>query len=602
MIAAPALRPYQEKCLDAIVAARESGLTRLLVQAATGVGKTQIFASLPTRLKPWLDTFPAGSRRFLIIAHRDELLEQAAARIQSLNPGLMVSIEQGPRVANRYADVVIASIQTLSAMKYRRLKHLMGPQGFRVVIYDECHHISSPTARTSLVHLGFLPPGDASDTDSLEAPSYDDVTVMAAALDGWDATAPKDRLLIGFTATPNRSDGIGLGAVLQSLVFTYPIKRAIEDQWLVPIAAWVIETKSTLDQVKLNRGDFNQRELAEAVNNPARNALAIAAWQEHAGDQPTIVFTVDVQHAHDLAAAFVAAGARFKALSGETPKDERRAMLQELRSGALDGICNCMVLTEGTDLPMVSCIVHAKPTKSATLYEQMTGRGLRIHPGKTECTVIDLVDIARKHSLQTAPVLYGLPPGIKANGEDLGTLENQLEEFLRKHPGFNLESAGRKTMAELNAWAATFDVWAVPSLGAFGNGRALQWIKSGLDEYRLEYPWLDGFERLKVARDLLDRFSVSLTFRPREGGAVRQRTIAHEIETADAAAGLAEAFVLQERRAVMKLKSADAPWRARAASEKQIELLQRMRVPVKPGLLAGEASDLIDVAQQRRKR
>lgn len=370
----------------------------------------------------------------------------------------------------------------------------------------------------------------------------------------------------------------------------------------MPIVPWVVETKSTLDEVSTNRGDFNQRELADAVNNPHRNALAVESWATYAGDQSTIAFTVDVQHAHDLAAAFQVCGITAKAISGETPKDERRATLAAYTRGDVQVITNCMVLTEGTDLPRTGCILHAKPTKSATLYEQMTGRGLRIHPGKTECVVIDMVDIARKHSLQTAPVLYGLPPGIKANGEDLGALENQLEEFLRKHPGFNLESAGRKTMAELNAWASTFDVWAVPELGAFGVGRMLTWIKSGTDEYRLEYPWLDGFELLKVARDLLDRFSVSLTFRPKDGGNVRQRTIAMEVDNASAAASLAEAFVLQERRDVMKLKRADAPWRARPASPNQLSLLKRLRVPVRPGLTAGEASDQIDLAQARRRR
>jgi ATP-dependent helicase IRC3 len=571
---------------------------------STGLGKTVAFAALLRHpaMREWLETFPEGQRKMLVIAHREELLDQSADKIQRANPGILVSIEQGDRVANRYSDVIIASIQTLQASKFKRLKALLRTCKFRIVIIDEAHHAAAPTYRTALVHLGFLPPADASDSEEIEAANETDAAEMAKNLAAWDERAPKDQLLVGVTATPNRSDAIGLGAVFQSLCYSYGLKAAIDDQWLVPIVPWVVETKSTLDDVGTNRGDFNQRELADAVNNAHRNALAVEAWTTYAGDQSTLAFTVDVAHAHALAEAFQVVGIEARAVSGKTDKEERRQILADYTAGRVRVICNCMIFTEGTDLPRTGCILHAKPTKSTTLYTQMTGRGLRLYPGKKECVVIDLVDIAKRHSLQTAPVLYGLPPGIKANGKDLATLENELEAFLRAHPGFNIDGAGRKTMEELNAWASTFDVWDVPELGAFGAGRALNWIKSGLDEYRLEYPWLDGFELLKVARDLLDRFSVSLTFRPKGGGSVRQRTIAMEIESADAAAGLAEAFVLQERRAVMKLKSADAPWRLRPASEKQIGLLARLRVAIKPGLTAGAASDLIDIAQSRRKR
>ena len=109
----------------------------ILIPGPTGCGKTQIFASLPTRLSGWLETFPVNSRKILIIAHREELIDQAAARIQQLNPGLMVSVEQGDRHANRYSDVVIASIQTLSARKGVRLDRLLKHVVFRVVVYDE---------------------------------------------------------------------------------------------------------------------------------------------------------------------------------------------------------------------------------------------------------------------------------------------------------------------------------------------------------------------------------------------------------------------------------------------------------------------------------
>jgi ATP-dependent helicase IRC3 len=279
------------------------------------------------------------------------------------------------------------------------------------------------------------------------------------------------------------------------------------------------------------------------------------------------------------------------------------------------------VLTEGTDLPRTECILHAKPTSSATLYEQTTGRGLRIHPDdqagplrlialasgarflKSSCIVIDLVDVARRHSLQAAPVLYGLPPSLVAKGKSLQQLKDEYEEFVAKYPGFDVAAAGRCSLADLRMKASTFDIWQVPELGAFGKGRALDWIKFGPDQYQIQYPWADGTETLTVAPDILGHFEVVCTLRPAGGIAgVRQRTLATQVLTAEAAAGLAEAFVLQERRSVMKLKDRDAPWRSRPASSGQIGLLRRLRVPFKNGITMGEASSLIDLAKARGGR
>lgn len=605
------LRPYQTASLEAIVAARIDGKNRLLVKKPTGTGKTVTFAAMLQwpGLKSWLETFPKNERKMLVIAHREELLTQARAKICAANPGLIVDIEQGDSRASRYSDVVIASIQTLQAMKFRRLERLMLHHKFRIVIVDEAHHAAAPSYRTALVHLGFLPPADASESTEIEAADFDDVLEMEKALKHWDARAPKDRLLVGVTATPNRSDAIGLGCVFQTIAYSYDLKQAIKDGWLVPPKPWVIESKVNLDNVRITAGEFNQKDLAEAVNLEVRNKLAVAGWREHADGLSTIAFTVDVAHAHALAEEFRAAGVPAEALSGETPKDDRRNMLKRFTEGTLEVICNCMVLTEGTDLPRTSCILHAKPTKSATLYEQMTGRGLRLYPGKSECVVIDVVDIARRHSLQTTAVLYGLPPGLRGNGKTLEQLERELEEFQAKYPAFDLEAALKGaglTLEQLQAQASTFDIWTVPELGALGMGRALNWIRTAADIFRLQYPWGDGTETLQVSPDLLGKWEISCTLRAgslEKGYTSRQRTIATGIEQADGAAAIAEAFVLQERRSVMKLKDKDAPWRTRPASPKQLQLLARLKVPHNPKVLTmGGASDLIDLAQARRAK
>lgn len=625
-VEAPTQRDYQEQASTAVEGAFfDAGQNRLLVKKPTGTGKTVWFAGLlkRPRIEEWLKATPSKGAKLLVIAHREELLEQAADKINRQNKGLIVSIEQGDRYANNYSDVVIASIQTLAAVNFRRLRRLMKHHAFRIVIVDEAHHAAAKTYRTVLALLGFLPIADAilSGATNIEAATHDDIAKMEEALRGWDAIAPRDRILIGVTATPNRSDAVGLGCVFQSIAYSYGLKQAIDDGWLVPLVPWVIETTTSLDGVHMARGDFNQRELADAVNNEQRNRLALAAWRAHADGLATIGFSVDVAHAHELARIFVDDGIAAKAISGETPKEDRRIFLRNYTEGTLDVLMNCMVLTEGTDLPRTECILHAKPTSSATLYEQMTGRGLRIHPDdpagperlaallagartiKPSCIVIDLVDVARRHSLQAAPVLYGLPPSLVAKGKSLQQLKDEFDEFMAKYPGFDVAGAGRATLEDLRMRASTFDIWEVPELGAFGNGRALDWIKFGPDQYQIQYPWADGTETLTIAPDLLGHFEVVCTLRSNGGPAgIRQRTLAAQVTTADAAAGLAEAFVLQERRSVMKLKDRDAPWRGRPASSGQIGLLKRLRVPFKNGITMGEASSLIDLAKARGGR
>ena len=626
-MSAPTLRPYQLEAIEAVWTAKLAGQNRVLVKMPTGTGKTVMFAEmLPLYAKRWELLLPNAKQnrgaRMLVIAHREELLDQAAAKIQAANPRLVVDVEQGDRYASRMSDVIIASIQTLAAVKFRRLKRLLAHHTFRLVIVDEAHHAAAASYRTALVHLGFLPPADATDHEELEAADFDDVAEMERALKGWDAIAPKDRLLVGVTATPNRSDAVGLGCVFQTIAYSYALKAAIDDGYLVPITPWVVESETSLDAVRTTAGDFNQKDLAAAVNQDVRNQLALAAWREHADGLSTIAFTVDVAHAHAMAETFEAAGVPARAISGETPREDRRWMLEAFRQRKIEVLCNCMVLTEGTDLPLTRCILHAKPTKSGTLYEQMTGRGLRLFEDKADCVVIDIVDIARRHSLQTAPALYGLPTGLLAKGDELDKLKAALEEFREANPNLDVDAllaAGRLTLEQLKAKATTFDIWKIPDLGEYRELVSLNWLRQAADRFKLSYPWQEGTEVLEVGPNLLGKFDVTATFREvisadakypyarRAAGAsyqvqTRQRTLAADVVSAAEALKLAEAFVTQERRQVARLRDREAPWRVRPASQKQIDLLRKMRVPMPGGpLTAGQASDLIDVAMSRKR-
>jgi superfamily II DNA or RNA helicase/mRNA-degrading endonuclease RelE of RelBE toxin-antitoxin system len=624
---APVLRGYQRDAGAALETSFfEDGKNRLLFKKPTGTGKTVWFAALLGRAFPkfaaWLAQFKdQKGAKVLVIAHREELLQQAAEKISRGNRGVMVSIEQAGSVANRYSDVIVAGIQTLSARKFHRLKKLLRYHTFRLVVIDEAHHAAAASYRTALVILGFLPAADASDENEIEAVKETDVAVMARNLDAWDREAPKDRLLVGVTATPNRTDAIGLSCVFQKIAYAYELKQAIEDGYLVPIVPWVVETTANLDAVHTSRGDFNQRELAEVVNIESRNRLTVEAWSNYAADLQTIVFAVSVDHAHQLAKAYKAIGVKFEAVSGETDTWRRRDMMREFRRGDLQGFVNCMVLTEGTDLPTAACIVHAKPTKSATLYEQMTGRGLRTHPDdpvgperlaaiargdamkKPSCILIDVVDVARKHSLQTAPVLYGLPPNVSASGKDLRDLAAALEDLIERTPGLDPEAlGGRFTMQDLEVRASTFDIFSVPSMGKAGAGLKYQWVRVRADEYRLQYPWQDGTEILTVTRDVLGHYTLSATLRPADGSPARHRVIVPEVPDLRRALQIAELFILNDRRSTTAILSRSASWRSRPISDGQIGLLRALRAPVRSNMTMGQASALIEIYKVKRGR
>ena len=241
----------------------------------------------------------------------------------------------------------------------------------------------------------------------------------------------------------------------------------------------------------------------------------------------------------------------------------------------------------------------------------MSGRGFRLYPGKEDCILIDMVDVSRKHGLQAAPVLYGLPPGIKAQGEKLEDMALTIAELQEKYPAMDVAQqcadAGKPmSLADLKARALTFSVWDLQPLPTDWAECALTWIKCG-EQFRVSYPFSDGHETLTVQQDLIGKWEVFCTLRPtqhkKKGGAQllpsRERTLTSGLETSVAAATVAESFVREHRPDVIKLARADAPWREHAASEGQLRFLQKLGVPFAKAISKGEASDLITFAKSR---
>lgn len=333
------LRPYQLEAVEGLRESFKKGYKRIVLQAATGSGKT-VMASEIVR------GAVAKGNPVLFVAHRRELIHQAAAKLKDfgISTGLILA-EERPKPREL---VQVGSIQTIAA---RYLKKGETLPSAAVVIYDEGHHALAQT----YVRLAEQYPNAA---------------------------------LLGLTATPVRGDGKGLGHMFQDMVMGPSITKLTEQGYLVPVR-YFAPSMPDLYGVKVTAGDYNQGQLDERMDKPKLVGDIVANWGEIAPERKTIVFASSVKHSIHLAEQFQAAGVNAAHLDGETPIAEREEILGDLRRGKIQVLTNCMVCTEGFDLPDLSCCVLARPTKSLGLYLQMAGRVLRPSPDKQDAILID---------------------------------------------------------------------------------------------------------------------------------------------------------------------------------------------------------------------
>ncbi|MCU0913007.1 MAG: DEAD/DEAH box helicase [Planctomycetes bacterium] len=541
------LRPYQQQALSEIERHLRLGKNRLLVAMPTGTGKTVTFAQLPSRLAP--------AKRTLIIAHREELLDQAARKIAAISPDLTVGVEQADRRAGD-AQVMIASIQTLQG---RRLADL-NPEDFGLVIIDECHHSTAKTFTNVLGHMGFLSGG----------------------------VAPMP--LIGWTATPNRADQVGLGAVFEEIAYDYPLLQAMRDGWLAPIRGLQVKTGIDLSEVSTRAGDFAVAELAKVVNQEERHREVLAGYLQQAQDRTrTVAFCVDVAHAEQLCASFRAVGRSSEVLTGATPRDERREILARFAAGDLQVLTNCMVLTEGFDEPRVDCILMCRPTKSSLLYMQMIGRGIRRSPGKSDCLVLDFTGQAGRHKLITLNTLFGLPPRMRKVDRPERVLE-QLQLFEEKFPW--IDTSKIETLENLALAVTEIQFFAADVPPELSSWTTLQWTPTTDGEgYVLA---MTKRRRMVVRQDRLGRWSVRFLAPP---AASLDRP---PMDTLRGALKEAEAMAEEQDPQCKKLLDTRAAWRNGPATDKQLELLKRMRIPHPPAITKGQAAMILTRAFNRK--
>ena len=343
----PALRPYQLAAADAVCAAFARNRPAVLIEMATGLGKTITFAEVARRL----------GRRTLVLAHREELLAQARDKIGWVWPDVSIGIVQGSR-NEADADVVVASIQTLS--RPGRLERL---GRFGLVVLDECHHAPARTYRELLRRLR---------AGTGEVP------------------------LLGVTATPERADGAAVGAIFGELACRYDLAYGIAHGYLADLSGQKVLLALDLDQVEVRGGDLDEGDLGRAMAAAGAPAHIARAWAELAKGRRrrTLGFLPTIALAQATATELAAVGARVGVVTGEDGAG-RAETLRAFGAGELEVVLNCGVLVEGYDEPAIDCVLIARPTRSKPLYAQIVGRGCRKHPEKTDCLVIDMTGEGR---------------------------------------------------------------------------------------------------------------------------------------------------------------------------------------------------------------
>ena len=342
------LRPYQQQARDRIHAEWDAGHTRTLLVLPTGTGKTIVFASVAA------DQVRAGDR-VLILAHRGELLEQAADKLQR-STGLVSAVEKAESTClDSWFRVVVGSVQTLQ--RTARLERF--PQDyFGTIIIDEAHHAITDGYRRILDYFS-------------------------------------GAKVLGVTATPDRGDMRNLGEVFDSLAFEYKLTDAIKEGYLCKIMAQTIPLQLDITSVTLSGGDYAVGDLGTALD-PYLEQIA-AEMAVRCKDRKTVVFLPLIKTSQKFRDLLNTYGFRAAEVNGQS--DDRRQVLADFDAGKYNVLCNSMLLTEGWDCPSVDCVVVLRPTKVRSLYSQMVGRGTRLSPGKTDLLLLDFLWMTDRHEL-----------------------------------------------------------------------------------------------------------------------------------------------------------------------------------------------------------
>ena len=530
------LRPYQTEALEAVLSSEAKGISKQLIVLPTGSGKTVIFSHLPMIRKE--------STPMLVIAHRAELLHQAKNKIQQMNPNLIVEIEQAQNIAGK-VDVVVASVPTMGRANSDRIEKF-SKDYFKTIIIDEAHHAAAPTYRRIVDYF-------------------------------------QPNLLLGVTATPQRSDSTRLIDVFQEIVYYKTIEDLIKQGWLTRLVGYRIKTETDLTEIEVSDGDFVQSQLQDAVNNPKRNASIVAAYQEICKERKTLVFAAGVQHAKDLALSFTKNSIVAEVILGETPDEERSAILQKFRNNEIKVLINVGVLTEGFDEPSVQAIILARPTKSTLLYTQVVGRGTRLDEGKENCLIIDISDTTKGKKPIGLPTLLGLPPDFDLNGQDLVDIAEEYKSLEYLSPARAMQCLSSEDIILQYKQVNLF--MPVPPNKVVLQYSKLIWSEISDNLYRLT---INNHESLSIYQDTLGRWTVEYY----DVNKKYKQTLGYQPDMRQAFVS-SDVWIQDNRAEALTLLDSNAAWRADGPTPAQSKFLKSRGIAVTPEMTKGFASQII---------
>ncbi len=554
------LRPYQQQALDAI---KRNPRTRGIVAIPTGTGKGHIVPDIVKTLQ---------ARSALFLAHREELINQLRDHLEGGLNWMQVEVEQSGRRASSFTPYIVASVPTLTASKCKRLLN-MAPRRFDMIVCDEAHHATADSYCEIWKHFGIL------DQDGNKPP------VPAIPL-------------IGLTATPARGDNVGLHNVFDQIIYQYSLKQAIEDGWLVPIHAYSVQTNVNLDKVKIRRGDYATKDLSEAVATKERNEAVYDACQKNAKGLKTLIFCVDVEHSAQMAEMFRAHGRPAKHIDGKMNSYQRSSIIEWFGKTPGAVLCNCQIVTEGTDIPSVECVVMARPTKSSTLYMQCIGRGTRlakgaydyaesVRMGKDKMILLDITDSSAEvgHAAVNVGSIFGAPfPRKKLTGQNI------VDEVKQQEIDLKAGKYEQGATQAVNTTTIRFDLWAKPEPV---KGSKMQWMDRG----GVLVLNLADKGTVELQSDLLDRWAVSHIAR---GNRIAE-VVVEGLSGRDAAVKYAENWVNENHAETVRLTKKDAPWRRKPPTRKQRDLCRKFHITVPTGATCGDVANAIDRFFNRNK-
>lgn len=297
--------------------------------------------------------------------------------------------------ASGFGDITVASVASLKDERLAKFN----PDNFKLILVDEAHHIVAAGYMKILKHFGLA-------NKTPDSPS-----------------------LVGVSATFSRFDGLKLGTAIDEIVYHKDYVDMIDEKWLSGVIFTTVKSTADIRGVRKMQGggDFIASELSKAVNTDSVNDVTVRSWLAKASERKsTLVFCVDLNHVAGLTAKFRQYGLDARFVTGDTHKIERGEILDAFKRGEFPVLLNCGVFTEGTDIPNIDCVILARPTRSRNLLVQMIGRGMRLHKGKKDCHVIDMVS-SLETGIVTVPTLFGLDPGELVTSASLDDMKSVKE-------------------------------------------------------------------------------------------------------------------------------------------------------------------------------